>query len=947
MKQLLFLTILISLADITIAQVPCKQYRSIMKAAEKAQAEKDYKTAILKYSEAKVCAPRQATQLDQKMASIVSTIAYHKAQAEKKAEQATIRAEIAEKVAERSKEHKQIALQMARSQTNNALALNLEKSSPDLAQAISYYNYQQYPEQTSTASVFHRLSSKTELFKQHTFKVSPQPIQDFIYFPDHHILLADNFEQATLYDTTGFIIQRFKGHAHEITALAHHSNTGTILTGSRDRTAKLWNMQGEVQQTFRGHTAALTSVDISPDGQHILTGSEDGTAKLWDLEGKMLRAFSSHKRGVTAVTFLPDGLRVLTADEFGNTSLWNINGTRIRSLKKHRKAVNSIHCSNGGKYVLTTSRDSMAILNNLEDRGVYHLIGHQGKVTTAAFSKDGQYIITGATDNKIKIWDWQGRNIQTLEAHDTPVSGVQCIPNGGLIWSASTNKELKAWRTIPAFFQENTTRFSLSELVLVGMQIQEADLALVEDEKILKSLLNLFYAKKNWEMVINTYLKLSDEQQKNKRSILKFYDAKKQLGIEELESLADFDNMKYWSVFAPYFARQGDTSTAFSYYDKIISSNIEKNRIKSHILLDWYALHPSKDIAFDTLLTYHSPPWFRSFSIYFHKQKDWEKVRFFTQKILEMDRGLSAQQRWIWYEAEQALGRDSIEILLASEHLNDQKYFAKQLRKQEDWEAVLPFYEKIAAQVPTTQNLLSWYEVQQRLGKDIYESLINKKYVDNWLGFAHYFEQKKEWEKAQTLYQQLLEKEDKPEYCDRLYRVNKQLELMSFRDLFLPNDIPALKQNYRYFNKKAKQQLVGHRKEAYEKAVRVSEHLLILQESRSNRQRLATFYNWLAWDRLYAQDFLGSLTYIKREQDTKAKVSLHHRIMPATLLFLNDFDRAKKLYRKWKNKKLPLGSPYPRLRDAYLADIEDFEKRGMVHPNLVNAVEEVKALLRK
>jgi len=41
---------------------------------------------------------------------------------------------------------------------------------------------------------------------------------------------------------------------------------------------------GRQVQSFKGHSQWILSLAISPDGRTLLTGSRDGTARLWPIE---------------------------------------------------------------------------------------------------------------------------------------------------------------------------------------------------------------------------------------------------------------------------------------------------------------------------------------------------------------------------------------------------------------------------------------------------------------------------------------------------------------------------------------------------------------------------------------------------------------------------------------------------------------------------------------
>ncbi|MEM7370761.1 MAG: carboxypeptidase-like regulatory domain-containing protein [Bacteroidota bacterium] len=239
----------------------------------------------------------------------------------------------------------------------------------------------------------------------------------------------------------------FVGHEGAVWPIAFSSGGQSILTGSRDNTARLWTKEGRQIQIFEGHTGEVTSVDISLEADQILTGSKDQTAKLWNQEGQELGSFIGHTREISSVAFSFYGRSVLTGSYDNTAKLWDLKGKLLQTFAGHKNWIFSVDFSPDpeGKYILTGSRDNTAKMWDLEGNEIQTFQGHTGPVWSAVFSPDGQYVLTGSEDATAKLWTLDGKEIRSFEGHSSWVLSVAFSPDGTKMMTASRDNAAKLW----------------------------------------------------------------------------------------------------------------------------------------------------------------------------------------------------------------------------------------------------------------------------------------------------------------------------------------------------------------------------------------------------------------------------------------------------------------------------------------------------------------------
>ena len=264
------------------AQTDCgPRYADMLRDADRAYAQQDYRGAYEKYRAARGCRNADAAHLDRRMDDAMAAIDRLRAQAvasEKAARAARDTADAAKAIAIYEQKKAQTA---ARAAELTARAIDIMA--------------QPGPDKTLALRLVHEACSMTRN-------------ESLLPLKTRHNLLSD--------PANTFLARIFSGHASYVLSVAFSPDGKQVLTGSEDKTAKLWDLSGREIQTFSGHASSVWSVAFSPDGKQVLTGSEDKTAKLWAValepNPQKQAAQTWQLNGACyAVAFSPSGERVV------------------------------------------------------------------------------------------------------------------------------------------------------------------------------------------------------------------------------------------------------------------------------------------------------------------------------------------------------------------------------------------------------------------------------------------------------------------------------------------------------------------------------------------------------------------------------------------------------------------------------------------------------------
>ncbi|AEE54178.1 hypothetical protein [Haliscomenobacter hydrossis] len=243
-----------------------------------------------------------------------------------------------------------------------------------------------------------------------------------------------------------FYSKVFQGFDDTILALAFSPDSTKILTGSGNAIATLWDIKtGKCEQLFIQHTASIWAAIFSPDGKKILTGGADQIAILWDIEtGKAEKIFENeHTKPIYALAFSPNGANILTGSKDGTVKLWNIETGKIEKTfndniekdnmeeeqEEEIDEISSIAFTPEGTQILTGNWNGTAKVWSIEHEDKFSFKLSQSAISSVAFLPDGDSILAGYDDGRLLLKEIDiDSNTVIITAHSDAIYHIAVSP---------------------------------------------------------------------------------------------------------------------------------------------------------------------------------------------------------------------------------------------------------------------------------------------------------------------------------------------------------------------------------------------------------------------------------------------------------------------------------------------------------------------------------------
>lgn len=362
------------------------------------------------------------------------------------------------------------------------------------------------------------------------YKTKPQSsgIYGLVFAPDSSTLAwnGDRFVRICN-SATGEPLFPPNGHTDEINYLRFGPGGKTLISGSRDGTARVWDVatrkelrrfetrqshetialspdgktiaspigprlwdvnSGKEWPQFAHHQIGGHCVVFSPDGKSLAAPGKDRAIHVWDLATGTERLRFSEQSLEANLAFSPNGEILASASDqgglrpCGQIDFWDApTGKQIRSFGSGDiVSYQSLAFSPNGKWLVTGS----GWLGRLSGIRLWDVATGMEKepsfpqvdsALSVIFSPDGRYLISIEREGTVRLWEVATRQgVKRFRAPDGWVSAAAFSPDGKTIATAGGDTTILLWRTLG---QDRQTGDTPRVLSAEGLANAWADLA--------------------------------------------------------------------------------------------------------------------------------------------------------------------------------------------------------------------------------------------------------------------------------------------------------------------------------------------------------------------------------------------------------------------------------------------------------------------------------------
>lgn len=262
--------------------------------------------------------------------------------------------------------------------------------------------------------------------------------------PDGSILSSSRDKTAKLWKPNGFNANftdsiTFKGHTNFVSCVTFIKSSalypaGLIVTGSNDKKICVFE-PNRPDPLFKltEHTNTVCCVSPGAKANTLLSASWDMTTKLWCLETQQSKlTIQAHEMAVWAVVQLSNGI-IVTGCADKSIKLHSEEGVYLKTLTGHTDCVRGITVLNDTDFISCSNDASIKVWDSTTGKCVETLYGHPNFIYSVA--AHGDLITTGGEDQSVCVY--HNKNQASFQIPAQSVWAVDILPNSDIVTGSS------------------------------------------------------------------------------------------------------------------------------------------------------------------------------------------------------------------------------------------------------------------------------------------------------------------------------------------------------------------------------------------------------------------------------------------------------------------------------------------------------------------------------
>lgn len=252
-------------------------------------------------------------------------------------------------------------------------------------------------------------------------------------------------------------------HGHELDVRGIATiGPNTLISGSRDGTARAWNMDVLLDANYENTICFLSptssfincvsSVDYETTGPVVACGGKDAIIYLCDGHESFAKPgddfgkfqLPGHQGNVCSLHHKENQL--ISGSWDCTAKVWDLNLFSVKhDLVGHSASVWDAKIVDPAAGIYLTCSADRTIRKWLGNTEIACYTGHADVVRKLLVFPDGKRFASASNDCTIKIWDTEtGSVLQTLHGHDSFIYDLALLPNGDLV-STAEDRSVRIW----------------------------------------------------------------------------------------------------------------------------------------------------------------------------------------------------------------------------------------------------------------------------------------------------------------------------------------------------------------------------------------------------------------------------------------------------------------------------------------------------------------------